>query len=89
MSTNQGPLVQRAMNHLGGFQLLPPKPGVCQECAVGHASDQPHNQQSLFYQYAFYGVHGRWPKWADAMAHCPEDVKVLWIRELAKKGVAV
>lgn len=44
-----------------GFTLLGPGPGKCPTCAGEHAADQPHNQQSLFYQYRFRGDRGRWP----------------------------
>lgn len=56
---------------------------------MNHQAEMPHNLQSLAYQYNFYDRHGRWPKWADAMAHCPEEVKAAWIQELKKKGVEV
>ncbi len=64
--------------------LLPPKGDVCQECATDHAWDQPHNQQSLYYQYYFYSQHARWPNWSDAMAHCPDPVKAIWRQQLIK-----
>ena len=57
--------------------ILPPKPGVCQICAVDHEPDQPHNRDSLYYQMKFRQQHGRFPTWADAMAHCDEHVKKL------------
>lgn len=72
---------------VGAFKMLPPKPDVCQECAVKHDPEQPHNQQSLYYQYAFWGEHGRWPTWMDAMAHCSEEIKTKWIAALKEKGV--
>ena len=75
--------------NLGGFALLPPAPGKCQECAVDHDASQPHNQQSLFYQYHFYGDKGRWPTWADAMAHCSPEVKEQWTKILKEHGVTV
>lgn len=75
--------------HLGGWKLLRTPPGTCPECAIAHAPEQPHNQQSLAYQYDFYGKHGRWPTWADAMAHCPEPVKAVWIAVLREKGIEV
>jgi len=75
--------------HLGGFSLMPAKQGTCQECAVDHAPEQPHNQQSLFYQYKFYNENGRWPTWADALLHCPEDIKQLWTKELLERGITV
>lgn len=75
--------------NLGGFTLLKGqmKPGQCAECAVFHREDQPHNQQSLYYQYKFMEEHGRWPKWSDAMAHCTPELREVWTRELKKAGV--
>lgn len=77
------------MKEIGGMKLLPPKPDVCQMCAVKHEPDQPHNQQSLYYQYAFYADNGRWPTWKDAMAHCSDEVKQKWIAGLKTHGVTV
>lgn len=73
----------------GGLRMLPCAPDVCQECAVDHTPDQPHNQQSLYYQYHFYAANHRWPTWADAMAHCSDETKRQWIEQLAKKGITV
>ena len=72
-----------------GFSLMPCAPDVCQECATDHEPEMPHNQQSLYYQYKFYAEHGRWPTWADAMAHCSDKMKALWTAELTKLGVEV
>ncbi len=73
-----------------GMTLLGITPeGACSECAVKHDPDQPHNKGSLTYQYKFYNQHGRWPTWADAMAHCPEEVKAVWIQALKKHGIDV
>jgi hypothetical protein len=71
-------------NHLHPFQLLHCEPNVCQECGVDHKPELPHNQQSLYYQYRFYGQHGRWPTWDDAMAHCTEDMRQKWSTALAE-----
>ena len=68
-------------------RILPPKPGTCPECAVDHAPAMPHNRDSLFYQMRFYQQHGRFPTWANAMAHCSDAVKACWKGELAKKGI--
>ena len=68
------------------MQLLPPKEGTCPICATKHEPEMPHNAQSLYYQYRFYGVRGRWPTWADAMAHCSEEMRVLWERQLRERG---
>ena len=80
----KGVLVKKL--HLKSFTLLPPKPGVCQECAVDHPEGRPHNKDSLYYQYYFYSKNGRWPTWNDAMSHCEEETKKIWSDELTKKG---
>jgi len=69
-----------------GGMLLPPKPGVCQECAVDHPPEDPHNNQSLYFQYKFRGDHGRWPTWKDAIAHCTPEVREFWEEELRAAG---
>lgn len=79
----------RKTSKMAGLRLLAAKPGTCEECATAHAPEQPHNQQSLFYQYHFYGRHGRWPVWKDALEHCAPEVKKFWTLELAKHGVVV
>ncbi len=72
---------------MAGMSLLPcKKEGVCQECAVDHPLEAPHNQQSLYYQYKFRGEHGRWPTWADAIAHCDEATREMWKTELTRLG---
>lgn len=67
--------------------LLPPAPDTCPICATKHKDDQPHNGQSMYYQYRFYGQAGRWPTWADAIAHCSELVRALWKRALVERGL--
>jgi hypothetical protein len=76
-------------NHLGGFDLIPAAPDTCPECGVAHDPRNPHNQQSLFYQYKFYNDTGRWPTWEDAMAHCSDTTKKLWAEQLKKHGIEV
>ncbi|MBQ8087044.1 MAG: hypothetical protein IJ234_01315 [Clostridia bacterium] len=68
--------------------LLPPKPGTCSECAAAHNPEQPHDRDSLYYQMRFHQKHGRFPTWADAMAHCSEDVKALWNDVLIEHDIA-
>lgn len=63
--------------------------GTCLMCAVKHDPDQPHNLQSLAYQYKFYDEHGRWPTWKDAMEHCTKKVQQFWIQALKEKGVKI
>ena len=66
--------------------LLPCAPDVCQECAVDHSPEMPHNAQSLYYQYKFYQQHGRFPTWEDAMEHCSSEMQEFWKEELSKLG---
>lgn len=73
-----------------GIQMIgTTRKGTCLMCGVAHAPEMPHNQQSLTYQYKFYDQYGRFPSWADAMAHCPEEVKAYWKKELEKRGYDV
>lgn len=74
---------------VGKMTLLPPAPNVCQECAVDHPPGLPHNNQSLYYQMKFHMEHGRFPSWDDAMSHCENQVKAIWIEELKKLGQEV
>ena len=69
--------------------LMPPSPDVCQECAVAHDPTQPHNKDSLYYQYSFFARHQRWPTWRDALAHCDQHTQELWIAELTKLNVRI
>jgi len=69
--------------------LLPAPKGTCPECAVKHEPEQPHNQQSLFWQYHFYHEHGTWPGWKEAMAHCSDEVKQVWTDALKEEGIEV
>lgn len=70
--------------------LMPCRPGVCQECAVDHPPEYPHDQRSMYWQYRFYQKSGgTWPTWKDAMAHCPEPIQIHWRYELGKRGVEV
>lgn len=79
------------MGHLNdkhGMTLLgATPPGTCPECAVAHDPEAPHNQQSLAYQYKFYDKNGRWPSWADAMAHCSPEVKAATREILINNGI--
>lgn len=68
------------------MMLLPPVEGVCPICAVDHPPEHPHNAQSVYYQYRFFGVRGRWPTWADAAAHCPPEIRLHWETELRLMG---
>ncbi len=82
-------MMETNLKKVGAFKLLPPKPYVCQVCATKHPPAQPHNQQSLYYQYYFYADHHRFPRWEDAMAHCSDEIKQRWIAALKEKGINV
>lgn len=58
------------------------KEGECPECGGAHAEEEPHNRDNLHYQYLFYGRHGRWPTWLDAMAHCTPETIATWKQHL-------
>ena len=66
----------------GQFNLLLPRPDVCQECAVDHKPEEPHNVLSLYYRVKFKMDHDRYPTWEDAIAHCSEEIKEIWKVEL-------
>ena len=69
------------------MMLLPPAPNLCQECAVDHPPEVPHDQQSFYYQTKFNMLHGRTATWDDAMKHCTDEIKKMWKLELKRKGV--
>jgi hypothetical protein len=72
---------------MSGLHLLPAAKGTCPECATAHEPHEPHNKNSITYQFWFRGTHGRWPTWTDAMAHCCDDMKEQWRRELVARGI--
>lgn len=78
---------KRKITKVGDFLLLPPASDLCQECAIRHKKDQPHDKNSLYYQILFYGLYGRYPTWEDALRHCRADVRSAWEMELRKRGV--
>ena len=77
------------MKQVGPFKMLDAAPGTCPDCAVKHDPTQPHNQQSIHYQYSFFADNNRWPTWADAMDHCSDEIKNQWIEALSEKGITV
>lgn len=74
---------------LQGLRLVPPHPSKCQECAVDHEPDFPHNRDSLYYGMKFKMEHNRDPTWEDALAHCSEEMYQLWYTELATLGITI
>lgn len=69
---------------MSAMKLLPPREGLCPECAVDHPPDLPHNKSSMYYQTSFRMKNNRWPTWEDAMAHCSDQMKTDW-REAMKR----
>jgi hypothetical protein len=74
---------------MSSMMLLPPRSDVCQECAVDHDPQLPHNPRSIYYQTKFKMEHRRGATWADAMEHCSDEMKELWIEELRKVGIMI
>lgn len=74
---------------INDMQLLRTLEGRCPECGVKHDPTYPHNNTSLYYQFKFYQDHGRWPTWADAMAHCSDEIKQIAIDVLKRNGIEV
>lgn len=68
------------------MMLLPPADDVCPICATKHEPEFPHNATSLYYQYRFWGLRGRWPTWADAAAHCTDEMREHWKVSLIRLG---
>lgn len=70
----------KATKSTADFMIQPPPEGACQVCGrnPAHEPELPHDAMQLYYQYAFYGEHGRWPTWTDAMAHCDDEMKAEW-----------
>lgn len=69
--------------------LMKPHPDACQVCAREHEAHLPHDQQSLYYRMTFHAQHGRYPTWADAMAHCGPSTKHKWCSALRDHGIAI
>ncbi|MEW6495328.1 MAG: hypothetical protein AB1589_22850 [Cyanobacteriota bacterium] len=71
------------------MQLLPPSKDKCQCCAFNHPPTEPHNAQTLYYHFWFEAQYNRAPTWADAMAHCSEQVQQKWMSQFIKCGVDI
>lgn len=71
---------------IGKWTLLKPSPEVCQKCAVDHLPEEPHNKDSLYYQMWFQNRYGRGATWADAIAHCNDELRAAWKAELILRG---
>ena len=74
---------------MSSMMLLPPRADVCQECACDHDPRFPHNPESFYWQMKFNMEHGRRATWNDALAHCTDEVRSVWIKSLREHGVEV
>ncbi len=74
---------------MSGLHLLPPAPDKCQECAVEHAPEAPHDASSLYYQMYQKMYYNLDATWLDAMAHCDQPTKDKWIAALIERGIDV
>ncbi len=69
------------------MHIMPPEdPLACRSCGRQHPPELPHDATRMHYQYTFYGEHGRWPTWKDAIAHCDPPIRDAWEAELRRKG---
>lgn len=83
-------MAQPRVTEVKTMTLLPPAPDACQECAVKHPPEQPHNPQSLYWATKRKMESKPPPTWEIALEHCPQDVYDLWVDALATKhGVKV
>lgn len=62
--------------------MIPPGKKQCQVCGTNHDSETPHDKTNTYYQIQFHREQGRYPTWADAMAHCNEEMQQLWRQSL-------
>jgi len=66
--------------------LFPAAPDACPICNIKHEPNKPHDATSMYYLYRFYGIRGRWPTWADAVAHCSQEMREGWEQALREHG---
>lgn len=74
---------------MSAWTLLPPAKDRCQECAVKHEPDQPHDATSMFYGTKRRIEGHKTANWKDAMEHCTPQVREHWTSELTKMGIDV
>lgn len=77
------------MAEIQKLTLLSPAPHLCPQCAVKHLPEQAHDAISFYYAFWFNEQYGKAHTWADAIAHCPVDIKAVWFIWLNKVGIDV
>ena len=76
-------------NGMGEVRITAPVPGTCPVCATKHEEQEPHDLNSLYYQNQFFKAHKRFPTWADALRHCSQMTKTVWVEKLKKAGIEI
>ena len=76
------------MDTMGEIKIRAPLPGRCKVCATKHRPEDPHDRDSLYYQNRFFKKHKRFPTWQDAMSHCTEERKAVFLEELSRRGAS-
>lgn len=61
--------------------------GRCEECDWEHPPGMPHDKVSLYYRFLFFMKFRREPTWIDAVAHCSEPIKDLFIKMVRDQGM--
>lgn len=75
---------------MSAWRILPPAKDKCQECAVAHPPEMPHDATSLYWMTKWKIAHdGEEGTWADAMEHCSLEMRGHWISELKKLGIDI
>ena len=69
------------------IKITAPVPGACPICATKHDAHDPHDRDSLYYQNQFFKANKRFPSWWDAMSHCTDMTKTVWVDKLKKHGI--
>ena len=77
-----------AMILIDEITVSAPGPGTCPVCATKHDPSDPHDIRSVYYATQFHRKNKRFPTWADAMAHCSELTKAVWMQKLTDQGVS-
>ena len=74
------------MKYRPPIHLHPPLRGTCPKCGARHDPALPHDRDSIYYQLRFHRKYGREPTWADAAAHCAEDVRRACVEKARAAG---
>ena len=65
----------RPSDGMDEIRITAPVPGTCPVCATKHDERDPHE------------ANKRFPSWWDAMSHCTDMTKAVWVEKLKKRGI--